>query len=131
MSKTRSKQVSEEWGNRSNVSKTIVKQSIEVSLVYFSNGPMVVSSPMSKTRSKLGSEGKCWYCSNLSNTIEKQGIKGNLEYFDKGPIRVSSPMSKTRSKQDIDGNVSIVSMFLKQLRSKTLKEVWDMAPICK
>ena len=43
MSKTRSKQGSEEWGNCSNVSKTIVKQSIEESLVYCANGPMGVN----------------------------------------------------------------------------------------
>ena len=56
MSKTRPKQGSEEWGNISNVSKNILKQSIEVSLGYCANGPMGVSSTMSKTRSKLGSE---------------------------------------------------------------------------
>ena len=70
MSKTRSKQGSDEWGNLSNVSNTIVKQSIEVSLVYCANGPMGVSSPMSKTRSKQGRD-----CSNVSKTIEKQGIE--------------------------------------------------------
>ena len=70
MSKTRSKQGSDEWGNLSNVSNTIVKQSIEVSLGYCANGPMGVSSPMSKTRSKQGR-----YCSNVSKTIEKQGIE--------------------------------------------------------
>ena len=69
MSKTRPKQGSDEWGNLSNVPKTIVKQSIEVSLGYFANGPMGFSSPMSKTRSKQGQD-----CSNVSKTIEKQGI---------------------------------------------------------
>ena len=63
---------------------------------------MGVSLPMSKTRSKLGSEGKCRDCSNLSKKIEKQGIKGSLEYCAKGPIKFSSPMSKPRSKQDIE-----------------------------
>ena len=57
MSKTRSKQSSKEKrGYRSNASKTIVKQGIEGSLGYCANGPMGVSSPMSKTRSKQGSE---------------------------------------------------------------------------
>ena len=57
MSKTRSKQVSEKkWGNHSNASNNIVKQSIEESLVYCANGPMRVSSPMSKTRLKQVSE---------------------------------------------------------------------------
>ena len=51
MSKTRPKQGSEKkWGGRSNVSKTVVKQGIAGSLVYCANGPMGVSSPMSKTR---------------------------------------------------------------------------------
>ena len=58
MSKTRSKQGSEEWGDFSNVSKTMVKQSIEGSLGYCANGTMGVGSPMSKTISKIGSEGK-------------------------------------------------------------------------
>ena len=41
MSKTRPKQVSEEkWGDRYNVSKTIVKQGTEGSLGYCTNGPM-------------------------------------------------------------------------------------------
>ena len=63
MSKTRSKQGSEEWGNRSNVSKTIVNQSIEESLGYCANGPMGVSLSMSKTWSKQGRD-----CSNVSKT---------------------------------------------------------------
>ena len=62
MSKTRPKQHSEEkWGNRSNVSKTIVNQSIEGGLGYCANGPMGVSSPMSKTMPKQGSEEKWRY----------------------------------------------------------------------
>ena len=64
MSKTRSKQGSEDWGNFSNVSKTIVNQIIEESLGYCANGPMGVRSPMSKTSSKQGR-----YCSNVSKTI--------------------------------------------------------------
>ena len=49
MSKTRLNKGSEEWGNCSIVSKTIVKKSIEGSLGYCANGPVGVSSPMSKT----------------------------------------------------------------------------------
>ena len=52
MSKTRSKQDSEEWGNCSNVLKTIVKKSTEGSLVCCANRPMGVRSPMSKNRLK-------------------------------------------------------------------------------
>ena len=78
MSKTRSRQGSDEWGNFSNLSKTIVNQSIGGSLLYCSNDPMGVSLPMSKTRSKLGSEGKCRDCSNVSKTIEIQCIKGSF-----------------------------------------------------
>ena len=63
---------------------------------------MGVSSPMSNTRSKIGSKGKWWDCSNVSKTIEKQGIKGSLEYCANGSIGVSSPISKTSSKQDIE-----------------------------
>ena len=80
MSKTRSKQGSEEWGNHSNVSKTILKQIISGSLVYCANGPMGVSSPMSKNRLKQGIEGKWGYLSNVSKTILKQGIEGSLGY---------------------------------------------------
>ena len=87
MSKTRSKQDSEEkWGDLSNVSKKIVKQGIELNLVYFSNGPMGVSSSMSKTRSKQGSEEKWGDHSNASNTIMKQGIEESLGYCANGPI---------------------------------------------
>ena len=39
------------------MSKTIEKQGSEGRLVYCANGPMRVSSPMSKTSSELGSEG--------------------------------------------------------------------------
>ena len=70
MSKTRSKQCSEEkWGNHSNVSKTILKQIIEGSLGYCANGTILDSSPIYKTRSKQGSEGKCPDCSNVSKII--------------------------------------------------------------
>ena len=41
-----------------NVSKIIEKLIIEGRLGYCANGPMGVNSPMPKTRSKLGSEGK-------------------------------------------------------------------------
>ena len=56
------------------MSKKIDNQGIEGRLGYYANGPMGVSSPMSKTRSRLGSEGKWRDCSNVSKTIEKQGI---------------------------------------------------------
>ena len=43
MSKTRSKQgIEEKWGDRSNVSSTIVNQGIEGSFVYCANGPMTI-----------------------------------------------------------------------------------------
>ena len=80
------------------MSKTIVKQSIEGGLVYCTNGPMGVRSPISKTSTKQGRD-----CFNVSKTIEKKGIKGSLEYCAKGAIKVISPMSKTRLKQDIEG----------------------------
>ena len=86
---------------------------------------------MSKTRSKLGSEGKCRDCSNVSKTIEKQDIKGSWEYCAKGPIKVSSPMYKTRSNQDIEGKWEDCSSVIKTFKSKTLKELWDMAPMVK
>ena len=86
---------------------------------------------MYNTRSKLGSEGKCRDCSNVSKTIEDQGIKGSLEYCAKGPIKVISTMYKTRLKQDIEENGGIVPMCLKTLKIKTLKEIWDMAPMGK
>ena len=85
MSKTRSNQGQDFF----NVSNKIEKQGIGGRLGYCANVPMVVSSPMSKNRSKLGSEGKCWDWSNVPNTIEKQGIKGSFEYCAKGPIKVS------------------------------------------
>ena len=59
MSKTIPKQgIEEKWGDRSNVSKTILKQGIEVSLRYCAKRPIVVSSPMSKTRLKQSIEEK-------------------------------------------------------------------------
>ena len=81
-----------------NVSKTIVKQGIELSLGYCVNGKIGVSSPMSKTRSKKGIEEKWGDLSNVSNKIAKQDIEGSLGYCANGPIVVSSPMSKNRSK---------------------------------
>ena len=84
------------------MSNTIEKQGIGGGSVYCANGTMGVRSPMCKTRSKLGSEGKWRDCSNVSKKIKKQGIQGILEYCSKGPIRVSSPMSKTSLKQDIE-----------------------------
>ena len=68
--------------------ETILKEGIEVSLGYFVNGPMGISSFMSKTRSKQGSEGKWWDCSKVSKTIVKQGIEGSLVYCANGPVGV-------------------------------------------
>ena len=84
------------------MSKTIVKQGIEGSLVYCANGPMGVSSPMSKTRSKKHIGDKWGDHSNVSKTIVKQGIEGSLGYCANGPIGVSSPMSKNRPRQHIE-----------------------------
>ena len=83
MSKTRSKQGNDEWGNCSNVSQTIVRQSIEGSLRYYANVPMGFSWPMSKTRSNKGQ-----YFSNLIKTIEKQDIEGRSRYCANGPMGV-------------------------------------------
>ena len=68
-------------GELPNASKTIVNQSIEVSLGYCANGPMGVISPMPKTRSKQGRD-----FSNLSKTIEKQGIEGRSIYCANGTM---------------------------------------------
>ena len=91
MSKTGSKQGSDEWGDLLNMSKTIVKQSIEESLGYCANGTMGVSSPIYKTWSKQGRG-----CSNVSKTIEKHGIEVRLRYCANGPIVVILLMYKTR-----------------------------------
>ena len=56
------------------------------------------SSPMSKNRSKQGSE-EWRNQSNVSKTFVKQNIEGSLGYCDNGTMGVSSPMSKTRPKQ--------------------------------
>ena len=110
MSKTRLKQGSDEWGNCSNVSKTISKQKIEGSLGYCANGPMGVSSPMSKTRAKQGRD-----CSNLSKIIEKKGIEGGSGYCATGPMGVSSHMSKTRSKLGSEGKCRYFSNVSKTI----------------
>ena len=68
------------------MSKTIVNPGIEGSLGYCANGTMEVSSSMSKTRLKQGSEEKLWDCSNVSKTIVKQGIEGSLGYCASGTI---------------------------------------------
>ena len=60
------------------MSKTIVKQGIGGNLEYCANGPIGVSSPMSKTLLKQGIEYKWGDCSNMSNTIVKQCIEGSL-----------------------------------------------------
>ena len=98
MSKTRSKQGSEEWRNSSYVSKNIVKQIIEGSLGYCARGPMGVSSPMSKTRPKQGQD-----CSNASKTIDKQGVEVRSGFCANGPMGFSSTISKTRSKLFSEG----------------------------
>ena len=57
------------------MSNTIVKQVNEGSLVYWANGTIGVSSPMSKTRLKQGILIKWENHSNVSKTIVKQGIE--------------------------------------------------------
>ena len=84
---------------------------------------MGVSSPMSKTRPKQGSDKKWQACSNVSKTIEKQGIEGRLGYCTNGPLGVSSPMSKTRSKLGNEGKLGDFS------RSKESREVWNIVPM--
>ena len=59
MYKTRlNKGISEKWGDCSNVSKIILKQIIEVSLVYCTNGTIGAILPMSKTFLNQGIEYK-------------------------------------------------------------------------
>ena len=71
------------------MSKKIVKQGIELILVYFSNGPMGVSSSMSKTRSKQGSEENWWDLSNVYNTIEKKDIEENWHFAPMGQLELA------------------------------------------
>ena len=63
--------VRKNWRDLSNVSKTLEKQGIDGSLEYCANGPIGVSSPMSKTRLKQGGDGKWGDRSNVSKTIVK------------------------------------------------------------
>ena len=60
------------------MSKTIDKQGIKGSLEYCTNGPIRVSSPMSKTRLKQDIEEKWGDHSNLFKTIEKQDTERSL-----------------------------------------------------
>ena len=84
------------------MSKIIVTQGIEGSLVYCANGPIELISLMSKTRSKQGIEDKWGDRSNVSKTILRQGIEGSLVYCSNGKIGVISPMSNTRLKKVIE-----------------------------
>ena len=70
------------------MSKTIVKQDIEGSLGCCAKGPIGVSSPMSRTRSKQGIEEKWGDLYNVYNTIVKQGIEGSLGYCANGPMTI-------------------------------------------
>ena len=96
---------------------------------YCASGPMAVISPMSNTRSKLGSEGKFRDCSNVSKKVGKQDIKGSLEYCANGPIGVSSPMSKTRSKQDIEVKWGDRSNVFKNIENQDTGKKLDIAPM--
>ena len=78
--------------------KTIVNRGIEGSLEYCANGPIGVSSPMSKTRSKQGVEEKWGNRSNVSKTILKQGIEGSLGYCANGPMNIG--------KSDVEGGMT-------------------------
>ena len=60
------------------MSKTILNQVLDGSLGYWVNGPIGVSLPMSKTRSKQVIEDKWGDLTNLSNTIVKQVIEAEV-----------------------------------------------------
>ena len=90
---------------------------------------MGVSSPMSKTRPKQGIGKKWGDIYNVSKTIVKQGIKGSLGYCANRPIGVSPPMYKTGSKKIIEEKWGDISNVFKTLRSKALREVWDIEPM--
>ena len=100
------------------MSKTIVKQSIEGSLGYCTNGTMGVIPHMSKTRSNQGSDNKWRDCYYVYKTIEKKGIERSLEYCSNRPIGASPPMSKTRSKQDIEGEWGDCSNMFKTIENQ-------------
>ena len=55
---------------------------------YCANGKIVVSSPMSKTRSKQDIEVKLGDDSNVFKTIEKQDTERSLVHFANGPMTV-------------------------------------------
>ena len=93
------------------MSKNILKQGIEGSLGYCANGPMLVSSPMSKTRLKQLIEEKWGELSNVSKTIVKQGIEGSLGYFANGPMTIG--------KSDFEGWIA------------TYAQKWKTSEICK
>ena len=70
------------------MSKTIYKQVIEGSLEYCANGPIGVSSPMSKTRLNQGIEGEWGDRSNVFKTIVNQDTEGSLGHFSNGPMTI-------------------------------------------
>ena len=70
------------------MSKTIYKQVIEGSLEYCANGPIGVSSPISKTRLNQGIEGEWGDHSNVFKTILKQGTEGSFGNCANGPMNM-------------------------------------------
>ena len=84
---------------------------------------------MSKTSQKQGSEEEWSYCSNVPKRIEKQGIEVWLGYCANEPMGVSSHMSKNRTKLGSEEKWRYDPMCLRKLRSKALREVWNIAPM--
>ena len=88
-----------------------MKKGIKGSLGYCANGPIVVSSPMSKNRSKHAIEDKWGYRSNLSKTIVNQGTEVSFGYCANGPMTIG--------KSYFEGGIT------------TYAQKWKTAEICK
>ena len=88
------------------MSKTIEKQGIEGSLEYCAKGPIIVISPMLKTKLKKDIEEKWGDPSNVSKTIEKQDTERILGQSDNGKMNIL--------KSNFDRGITTYSQKLKR-----------------
>ena len=93
------------------MSKRIKKQDITVRLGYFANGPMGVSSPMSKTRSKIGSKGNGGISPRCLRQLRS---KASREVWNIEPM----------------GQYELTDLCIRLVRSKTLSINEGIAPMC-
>ena len=121
MSKTRSKQgIQEKWVDRSNVSKTIVNQGTEGSLVYCANGPMNIWK--SDFERGMNTYAQKWKTAEIYKRNSAGGLHAENKHHDCGAPPTQGECLSGLNPQILSTNNKVIRATINMLRKENRKK---------